>query len=220
MQPTLIVATRNPHKLAELQSLLAPVAARIVSISRFADVPEVVEDRETLEENAVKKAEETAHHLRARGAQPPFIVLADDSGLEVDALGGAPGVFSARFAEYAGAFPDKKVSAAQSVRKVTYHDNNAKLLRLMKEVPDGKRAARFRCVIAFTTHAGQTKIAEGVCEGKIIREERGAHGFGYDPLFVPDGYEMTYAELGAEIKDRISHRGRAMAKAKAILKTL
>lgn len=220
MQHTIIVATRNPHKLAELQSLLASVASKVVAVSNYPNIPEVVEDRDTLEDNALKKAEETARHLRAQGVNESFIVLADDSGLEVDALGGAPGVFSARFAEYEGAFPDKSVSKTNSTRKVTYHDNNVKLLRLMKGVPDDKRTARFRCVIALVTSDGRRKIAEGVCDGKIIHTERGAHGFGYDPLFVPDGYDKTYAELGAEIKDRISHRGRAMEKARAILQTL
>jgi XTP/dITP diphosphohydrolase len=225
----LIVATRNPHKLAELQSLLAPVAAPIISVSEFADIPEVVEDRDTLEGNALKKAEETAQRLRERSAPRPFIVLADDSGLEVDALGGAPGVFSARFAEYEGAFPNRNggtgvppvnSSLPKSTRKVTYHDNNEKLLRLLRDVPDDKRTARFRCVIALATSDGRKEIVEGVCEGKIIREERGAQGFGYDPLFVPDGYDKTYAELGNEIKDRISHRGRAIEGVKGMLKSL
>jgi XTP/dITP diphosphohydrolase len=217
MQHKIIVATRNPHKLAELRSLLSSVASNIVAISDFPDIPEVVEDRDTLEGNALKKAEETAQHLQARGVKEPFIVLADDSGLEVDALGGAPGVLSARFAEYEGVFPDKSVSKTKSSRTVTYHDNNLKLLRLMKNVADERRTARFRCVIALVASEGRKEIAEGVCKGKIIHAERGAHGFGYDPLFVPDGYDETYAELGAEVKDRISHRGKAMDMAKEFL---
>jgi XTP/dITP diphosphohydrolase len=220
MLPTLIVATRNAHKLAELTSLLAPEPIQIVSVRDFAEVPQVVEDCDSLEANALKKAADTAHHLRQGRVKTPFVVLADDSGLEVEALGGAPGVFSARFAEFDGAFPDKPLSAATSARNVTCHDNNMKLLRLMANVPEENRAARFRCVIALVTSDGRTALAEGVCRGTILREERGAHGFGYDPLFVPDGYDKTFAELGREIKDLVSHRARAMKRAKEILRNL
>jgi XTP/dITP diphosphohydrolase len=220
MKRTVIVATQNPHKLQELKSLLSDLDATVRALSDFGAMPEVHEDRETLTENALKKATESAAHLCARGLKEPFIVLADDSGLEVDALDGAPGVYSARFAEYEGLWPEKTVSGTRSTRKVTYHDNNVKLLRLLRDVSDEKRTARFRCVIALVTEDGQQALAEGACEGRIVHEERGAHGFGYDPLFEPRGYDKTFAELGAEVKDRISHRGRALEKAKDVLRKL
>ena len=147
-------------------------------------------------------------------------VLADDSGLEVDALGGAPGVHSARFAAL-----DKKENSPDA-------DNNAKLLQLLKSVPEEKRTARFRCVVAlagivdiprqnaspvcYSEEAEQMAcVFDGVCDGKIIRDPRGANGFGYDPLFVPSGYEQTFAELGDETKNQLSHRAKALAKLRA-----
>ena len=183
----IVIATRNAHKLEEIRAVLGLRNAR--SALDFPELPEVEEDGETLEANAVKKAVETA---RATGCW----ALADDSGLEVDALGGAPGVYSAR---WAGA-------------GCSYADNNAKLLRELEGATN--RRARFRTVIALSDPAGvQVRVVEGVCEGRIIDAPRGKHGFGYDPLFVPEGYEQTFAELPPEVKNRISHRARALDRA-------
>ena len=142
-------------------------------------------------------------------------MLADDSGLEVDALGGAPGVHSARFAALDSAKSGNTPDA----------DNNAKLLRLLKDIPPEKRTARFRCVIALVqVHSPQStvhspQLFDGVCEGRIIFDSRGKNGFGYDPLFVPLGLEQTFAELGEDVKNRLSHRAKALEKLKAFLTT-
>ena len=139
-------------------------------------------------------------------------MIADDSGLEVDALNGAPGVHSARFAALDSAKSGNTPDA----------DNNAKLLRLLKNVPPEKRTARFRCVIALAeTHPPSStlhpQIFDGACEGRIIFEPRGNNGFGYDPLFMPDGFERTFAELGEDVKNQLSHRARALEKLKGFL---
>jgi XTP/dITP diphosphohydrolase len=151
-------------------------------------VPDVVEDGVTLEENAKKKAVEIA---LATGCW----AMADDSGLEVDALNGAPGVYSAR---YAG-------------EHCSYADNNVKLLEAL--AGKTKRTARFRTVIALSDPAGSVETVSGECIGTVIEEQRGTNGFGYDPLFVPDGYSQTFAELSAEVKNRISHRANALQNA-------
>ncbi|MCS7048917.1 MAG: XTP/dITP diphosphatase [Verrucomicrobiae bacterium] len=190
----LVVATRNKHKLRELRALLSDLDFEVVSVSDLPNVPEVVEDQPTLRDNAIKKAVETA---RATGR----LTLADDSGLEVDALGGAPGVMSAH---YAG-------------ENASYHENNKKLLAALAGVPLEKRTARFRCVVAIADANGLVDTVEGVCNGLILTEERGGNGFGYDPLFLPDGQVKTFGELPAEIKNRISHRAKALQKAWAVL---
>ena len=220
---TLIIATRNAHKTGEIRAILGgEVFCR--TLVDFPGAPKVVEDAPTFAGNATKKAIELARWLSE--SAPPGITeqsnvfaLADDSGLEVDALGGAPGVHSARFAAPDSGVPGNSPDA----------DNNAKLLRLLANVPPEKRAARFRCVLALTPVAApvsevassvcysnelemETELFEGSCEGRIDLAPRGANGFGYDPLFVPDGFEMTFAELGDETKNRISHRSRALAK--------
>jgi XTP/dITP diphosphohydrolase len=146
-------------------------------------------------------------------ARPDF-VLADDSGLEVDALNGAPGAHSARFAALGG-------SADGSSANTPDAENNAKLLRLLKDVPWEKRTARFHCVIALVgVQSSKPKVQspclfDGVCEGRIIFELRGQNGFGYDPLFVPEGFEQTFAELGEGVKNRLSHRAKVLEKLKA-----
>ncbi len=180
-----IIATRNAHKLEEIRSVFDFQGLEIFSALDFPDIPDTVEDRDTLEGNAVKKAQELCD---ATGLP----ALADDSGLEVDALGGAPGVYSAR---YAGEPCD-------------YAANNAKLLREL----DGKeiRRARFRTVIALARPGAEPLTVEGKCEGIILDELRGSHGFGYDPLFVPDGYTETFAELSSDVKNKISHRANAL----------
>jgi|ERR1051326_2182592 XTP/dITP diphosphohydrolase len=186
MPRTLILATGNPGKVIEIKTILRDLPVQIKSLADFPPLPEVVEDGATLEHNALKKAREIfqALHLPA---------LADDSGLEVYALGMKPGVYSAR---YAG-------------EHVSYADNNRKLLAEMRGIPSGQRRARFRCVIAFIADNAE-KVTEGVCEGTITREPRGSGGFGYDPLFVPDGYRETFGELPIETKNQLSHRSKAL----------
>lgn len=184
----LLIATRNEGKLREFQVLLAASGLKVCSLAEFPDVPEADEPHDTFRENSRAKAEFYA----ARTGLP---ALADDSGLQVDALGGAPGVHSAR---YGGA-------------GLTSDDRNRILLHELADVPDEQRQARFNCHITIATpRAGQILEAAGKCEGRITRAPRGTGGFGYDPIFIPDDYAATFAELDATIKDRISHRARAM----------
>lgn len=212
----LLIATRNRHKVQEIRSILGE-QYEYLSLADFPDAPEIVEDGATFEENARRKATTIARWLGSRtGMLPvrsdqrrdrqdacPTLVLADDSGLEVDALGGEPGVRSAR---YAGTHGD---TAA----------NNHKLLEQLQDVPVAKRTARFRCVIAIARPDARVEIAEGACKGRIGFEPHGTNGFGYDPLFIPDGYKQTFAELGTDVKDKVSHRARALAGTQAVLGT-
>lgn len=183
---TIVIATRNPHKTEEIRAMLAGLPVTVRDLREFPDCPDVVEDGETLEENALKKARVA---FRCTGLP----VIADDTGLEVYYLLGAPGVYSAR---YAG-------------ESASYADNNAKLLREMTQVPARKRQARFRCVIALVARDGE-QLFEGKVEGSILLSARGGNGFGYDPVFRPDGFDQSYAELTTEEKNAISHRGRAV----------
>lgn len=186
-----LVATRNKHKLDEMRAILCVSGITLVGADEVAGLPsDVVEDAETFEGNALKKA-------RLLCAASGMWTLADDSGLEVDALGGAPGVHSAR---YAGESCD---TAA----------NNATLLQALHGVTN--RTARFRCALALAAPDGRTWCVEGRCEGHIAHDASGGAGFGYDPLFVPDGHTQTFAELPALEKNRISHRGAALAAAVA-----
>lgn len=185
----LVIATRNLHKLEEIRSLLSIPSLQLFDLSSFPSAPEVDEDGLTFESNAIKKAVMTA---RAIGEW----CLADDSGLEVDFLDGAPGVWSAR---YAG-------------EPVSYPANNAKLLSALKHAKD--RRGRFCCVVALSNPDGEVRTVSGHCNGHIINELKGRTGFGYDPLFVPDGHDLTFAELGESIKNGISHRSHALARAK------
>ncbi len=189
----LILATHNYGKLQEIKGILNDLSIEISSLSDYSSIPEIVEDGETLEENALKKAREIFHLTG-------IPTLADDTGLEVSFLDMAPGVISAR---YAG-------------EKVSYEANNRKLLKELDNVPAHKRTAQFRCVAAFIAKDIE-KITEGICHGKIIDNLRGTGGFGYDPLFVPDGYDLTFAELPIETKNKISHRANAFQKMKSIL---
>jgi XTP/dITP diphosphohydrolase len=195
----ILIATMNPGKLREYQRLLGEVPR--LQLDTMASLPspvDVVEDRETFEGNARKKATEIA-------AAAGVACLADDSGLEVDALGGRPGVYSARY----------------SGEGATDASNNEKLLEELSEVPDPRRTARFRCAIAVVDAEGrELAVVDGACEGRIGRELRGTHGFGYDPLFIPDGHSETMAELGPETKNRISHRAKAAAKLTPLLREL
>lgn len=179
----LAVATANAHKLEEIRAILAPFGFDCHGLDHWPDLPDIPEDAPTFEENALHKA-------RVLFAHCGLPTLADDSGLEVDALGGAPGVHSKRFTPEA-----------------TAATNNARLLHLLQDVP--ARNARFRCVVAAVGPAGEA-FASGTCEGAIGHAARGTGGFGYDPLFLPDEAPgRTLAELSADEKNRISHRGRA-----------
>lgn len=181
----LVIATRNLHKLKEIHAIFDFQGLDVCSAFDFPEIPDVVEDGATLEANAVKKAVEIC---KATGLP----AMADDSGLEVEALHGEPGVFSARW----------------SGEGCTYHDNNLKLLRELAGKPN--RSAQFRTVIALALPGEEPQTVEGSVHGRIIEELRGNQGFGYDPLFVPDGYNQTFAELPAEVKNKISHRARAL----------
>ena len=216
---SLVVATRNAHKVAEIQSILGP-GFGCVPLTAFPAAPQLIEDGETFAANATRKARQLGAWLDARipGGQEgrggvlaatPCWVLADDSGLEVDALGGAPGVRSARFAT-------DELGTGTNVPDTA---NNTKLLRLLKSVPWEKRTARFRCVLALAQSNPQSAIrnpqlSEGTCEGRIGFAPRGQGGFGYDPLFVPDGFDISFAELGEEVKNRLSHRFKALVQLK------
>lgn len=190
----IVVATRNRGKLQELSTMLGPLGVEVKSLEDYPGVAEVVEDGETFAENAIKKA-------RAMVGATGEIALADDSGLEVDCLGGAPGVHSARFA-----------GEGKDDRK-----NNQKLLDLIKDVPREKRGAGFRCVVALALPGGPVYTAEGVCRGVIGDRPSGEGGFGYDPLFMVPELGKTFAELDLATKNAISHRGRAFALAREII---
>jgi XTP/dITP diphosphohydrolase len=211
---TLLIATRNAHKVGEIRAILG-AQFQFLTLNDFPAAPKVIEDADTFAGNAAKKAVELARWLAAGISNFKFqisdsaFVLADDSGLEVDALGGAPGIHSARFAAMDSAKSGNTPDA----------DNNAKLLRLLKDVPPEKRTARFHCVIALAEINPQSAIRtpqlfDGACEGRIIFEPCGENGFGYDPLFVPAGFEQTFAELGEGVKNQLSHRAKALGKLK------
>lgn len=186
MKLTILVATRNKGKVAEFKNILSAQEVNLLSLHDIAQIPEIVEDGNTFEENAVKKSE-TVYKLTGQ------ITVADDSGLEIDFLNGDPGVHSARFEGYT----------------TPYDIKNGKILSMMKDVPDDKRTARFICIIAYSDENG-TKTFEGVCNGKIAYEQKGLYGFGYDPIFLPDGYDKTFGELGENVKNNISHRAKAL----------
>jgi XTP/dITP diphosphohydrolase len=256
---TLVVATRNHHKAQEIQAILG-AGFRCLTLDEFPGAPTVVEDAPTFEGNAAKKALALAEWLlgmrnaeRGMRIDGTSFVLADDSGLEVDALGGKPGVHSARFAAL-----DSPAAAAGNSPDAA---NNAKLVRLLRDVPEPKRAARFRCVLALVplappheperrsptrrvddagleaSRVGDRRsdllagsgvqsanlvsanshpspltphLFSGTCEGRITLYASGSGGFGYDPHFVPDGFAQSFAELGDDAKNRISHRARAL----------
>jgi XTP/dITP diphosphohydrolase len=191
----LIVATRNRDKLKEIRTLLKALPLKVKSLDSFKNVPDVIENGRTLESNAKKKAVQTSRFLKT-------LVVADDSGLEIKALGGKPGVYSARF----------------SGKNATYDSNNEKVLRLLKNISAGKRKAAFRCVMAIADKGRIIAVAEGRCSGRIGFKPLGREGFGYDPLFIPDGYKKTFAQIGMKRKNSISHRSKALKKARVIIK--
>ena len=195
---TIVLATSNHGKLAELRALLADLPVQLRSAAEvLGEQPNIVEDGATFEDNALIKARTIASATRT-------LALADDSGLEVDALGGRPGVRSARFAH----------------ERATDAENNAALLRELAEVEEGARSARFRCVLALVDpwQDSDVHIAKGSCEGSIARAPRGSGGFGYDPLFLVDGQGgKAMAELSEVEKNQVSHRGRAVQALRRIL---
>lgn len=190
----IVLATRNSDKRRELSALLGGLGIHIRTLAEFPDVPEVEEDGETCEANAIKKAKAIA---RSTGLP----AVADDTGLEVDALGGRPGVFAAR---YAG-------------EHATYHDNCRKLLRELAGVPKGARKARFLTVAAIAFPSGVFHVTQGSLEGLITEQAMGDRGFGYDPVFLVPDFGKTLAQLTAEDKNRISHRAKAFAALRVFL---
>lgn len=194
MQRRVVVATSNPGKLRDFAGAAAPFGITIVNIPHFSTLPPVIEDGLTFEENARKKAE--SYSL----AVPGELVLADDSGIEIDALAGAPGVHSARYA----------ADQPHAVECNTDDEaNNARVLRELKKTPADRRSARFVCVLAAARNGHTLHISRGIAEGVILDAPRGQNGFGYDPLFFFPAIQKTFAELSAEQKAQYSHRGAA-----------
>jgi XTP/dITP diphosphohydrolase len=220
----LLIATRNAHKIQEIRAILSG-PCRFLTLDDFPGAPVAIEDGDTFAANATRKAVELARWLAQLPNPPPARqglpnwVLADDSGLEVDALGGAPGVHSARFA----ALDRGRDSSPEAARENSPDSaNNEKLLRLLAGVPREKRTARFRCALALVeitppAGIGGPQLFEGVCEGRIGFAPSGHGGFGYDPLFTPLGHDQSFAELGEEVKNKLSHRAQALAKLRAYL---
>ena len=193
----IVLATRNRYKIKEIKKILGSLSVEISSALDFSGLEEVEEDGATLEENASKKAIIVNKFTQK-------LAIADDSGLEVDALEGRPGVYSSRFAG----------------EDATYDDNNKKLLELMEYVHPKHRTARFVCIVAIADKGKVKKIIKGTCEGIIAFEPKGKTGFGYDPLFIIPEYNKTFAELGSEIKNKISHRAKAFLETKKFLERI
>ena len=198
--PSIILATNNKKKIEEIRAILNGLPVELHTTLEFPGLREVAEDKETFRENALKKAKETHEATRMNA-------LADDSGLEVDALDGRPGVYSARYA--GDGHP--------------YEENNKKVLNELKNIPDNRRTARFHCVLAYvgrdTNGNYFEEFFDGVCEGRINHHPMGQFGFGYDPIFFIPEFGKTMAELDPDVKNGISHRGRALEKFKAYLKS-
>ena len=192
---TLVLATHNTHKQSEMNSILTGLGLTIIGLDKFPEIKDIEETGTTLIENALIKA----RTIQAITGLPS---LADDTGLEVDALNGSPGVYSAR---YAG-------------ENATFEENVTKMLVALKGIPDEKRTARFRTVLAFVDSNSEL-CKNGVIEGKITKKAYGIDGFGYDPIFRPKNYDLTFSEMQSEQKNRISHRAIALGKMKIILET-
>jgi XTP/dITP diphosphohydrolase len=190
----IVFASGNEGKVREIREMLEGVRIELVSLSNYAGVPEIVEDGKSFLENALKKAKIISEFTGET-------VLADDSGLQVEVLGGEPGIYSSR---YAG-------------EKATDEENNSALLAKLKNIPQEKRTAFFRCVLVLYRKDGSYDYFEGKWNGQIIDERRGNNGFGYDPIFWVPELKMTAAELPAEIKNKVSHRGQAFAQLKKAL---
>lgn len=183
----IVIASKNEGKIKEIKNFLHGLNVEILTLNDFPDISEITEDGRTFEDNAMKKAKVVFEHSKLTS-------LADDSGLEVQYLSGEPGVHSARF----------------SAENATDQQNNEKLLELLKDVPMEERRARFKCVIVLYNSLYNNLIFEGRCEGYIIDEPKGELGFGYDPLFVPEGFTKSFGELDLVTKNKISHRGKAL----------
>ncbi len=192
---TLVLATHNIHKQTEMKFILSRLGVTVIGLDQFPEIKSIEETGTTLIENALIKAR-TVHEITGLPS------LADDTGLEVDALNGAPGVYSARFAG----------------ENATFEDNVNKMLIALKGIPYDKRRARFRTVLAFVDSNSELS-EDGVIEGRIKNKARGKDGFGYDPIFQPESYDITFAEMTSEEKNKISHRARALEKMKKLLKT-
>ena len=215
--PTLLLGTRNAGKVREIETILGPsgqvsshdIPWRLRSLNEFRNVGIAAETAPTYAENAIAKAQ---FYARETG----LCALADDSGLEVEALNGAPGVYSARYAGEGASDADRRALLLSELARVNGED--PRVLDAGRHGVDANRRARFVCVVAIATPDGRVlNISEGICDGKMIFEERGTNGFGYDPLFVPDGFNQTFAELSDSIKNRISHRARALLKTREFL---
>lgn len=195
---TIVLSSRNKKKAREVSEILAPAGFVVVPVTEFPDIPEVDEDGTTFAENAAKKASEVARRLDRW-------VIGEDSGLQVDALNGAPGIFSARY----------------SGEGATDESNNRKLIADLAGVPDKKRGAGYICSVALSDPNGTIRIAcEGTCRGRILTEAYGEGGFGYDPFFLIPEYHLTFGQLSSTVKHRLSHRARAFAKFLPLLKNL
>ncbi|MCH8018311.1 XTP/dITP diphosphatase [candidate division KSB1 bacterium] len=193
MNNKIVLATGNQDKVKEIVEILKNLDIELLTLKDFPGVPEVVEDGKTLEENALKKARIISEFTK-------LPAVSDDTGLEVDALNGAPGVYSGRY----------------SGENATYADNVKKLLGDLENVPPEKRQARFRCAVALYSE-NNTQIVEGVCEGEITDQPQGNQGFGYDPVFFVPEYDCTFAEMDLNLKNKISHRAKAFLKLRNLL---
>ncbi|NQT46924.1 MAG: non-canonical purine NTP pyrophosphatase [Candidatus Omnitrophica bacterium] len=194
-KPILVIASRNDKKAYEIRVLLKKLRVQVVTLRDFPSAPHVREDGKTFRDNAIKKALTISRYTR-------LLAVADDSGLEVDILGGAPGVRSARFTG----------SGATDTR------NNRKVLRLLGDLPMNRRGGAFKCAVAIARSGKLLGVVEGSCRGKIGFKMIGRIGFGYDEIFIPVGYRQTFGQLGYRIKHRLSHRSKALKKAVPILK--
>ena len=191
----LVIATKNDKKLYELRRYLKRISARVISLKEFKHTPRIVENGKTFKANAVKKALVISKFTGG-------LAVGDDSGLVVKALGGAPGVKSSRFA-----------GSGKSDKQ-----NNKKLLKLLSDVPPAKRQAKFVCAVAICDNGKIVKVLEESCSGVIAFSEKGGYGFGYDPLFLIPKYKETFGELGLKVKDKMSHRSKALKKVREFLK--
>lgn len=196
MKQELLVATKNKKKLKEIKEILKVLKLKITSLENYPNCPKIIENGKTFKENAIKKAVKIAKCKKK-------LTLGEDSGICVDILGGEPGVYSSRF----------------SGKDKNDFKNNLKLLKLLKGKPLNKRKAHYKCAVALADEYGLIGLVEGRCSGYISFELKGNYGFGYDPLFVIPEYKKTFAELGPNIKHKLSHRFKALTKAKKIIKS-
>ncbi|MCS1408514.1 MAG: Non-canonical purine NTP pyrophosphatase [Verrucomicrobia subdivision 3 bacterium] len=216
MSSLLIVATSNAHKIKEISQIIGS-EFRCIGMRELGQIPELIECGDTFEANATSKVEQLNRWLEQNSeprailkSHSEILLLADDSGLEVDALSGAPGVRSARFA-----------ATEESTGNASDQANNEKLLTLLEDTPDEKRTARFRCVLALLAYPTESaaQLFSGSCEGRIASDCQGSGGFGYDPLFYPVGHSLSFAQIGSETKNKISHRAQALTQLKNYLAT-